>query len=62
MTKDTFVHGQKRPYDAPDVREIAVSPMSLVCGSPGDAPGLDGETDFGLFSVPDLPNLPNLPF
>ena len=61
MTTDTFTNGQRRPYESPDVQVILVSPMNLVCISPGDAPGLGCEYNFGTFDVPDLPGLPEFP-
>ena len=62
MIKDTFMNGQRRLYEAPDVQEIILSPMSLVCGSPGEVPDLDGENDFGPFSLSGMNEFPNLPF
>lgn len=61
MIKDTFTYGQRRPYESPDVQEILIRPMSLVCASPGGVPDLDGEDDFGLFDFPGMPSLPSLP-
>ncbi len=61
MITDTLKNGQRRPYESPDVQEILIRPMNLVCASPGGVPDLDGEDDFGLFSLPGMPSLPELP-
>ena len=61
MIKDTLTYGQRRPYESPDVQEILIRPMSLVCASSGGVPDLDGEDDYGLFSLPGFPSMPSLP-